>query len=108
MVSRPCQCSLAAARAIDGGGSFAQIRQWGRGVELRLLRLHLRLGLWDLLLGAAVVVGFGVVQWGGHGLLVLVGLERGGAEGLVGVLVRGACLHGGDGRLALIDAVVDV
>ncbi len=59
VVSRPCQCSLAAARAIDGGGSFAQIRQWGRGVELRLLRLHLRLGLWDLLLGAAVVVGFG-------------------------------------------------
>jgi len=87
-------------------------------VVLRLLYLHRRLsGLhllhWHLLLLAALVVAFLVVHWGGYGLglrycglLVLVGFEGRGAEGLVGVLVCGACLHGGDGGLALVDAVV--
>ncbi len=67
----------------------------------------------DLLL-AAVVVYLLLVHQRGR-LLVLVGFEGRGAEGLVrvlvwavGVLVRGACLHGRDGGLALVYTAVEV
>jgi hypothetical protein len=85
------------------------------------LRLHLLLCVGHLLLRghlllAAVVVYLLLVhQRGGLLLLMLIGFEGRGAEGLVGVLVwavgvlvRGACLHGRDGGLALVYTVVEV
>lgn len=120
MEFRPRHCALAADGAVDGGRRAVEVLEGVGGLVLRLLGLGLGLVGLDLLHGylllAAVVVAFWVVHWGGHGLLlglrycgllVLVGFEGRGAEGLVGVLVCGACLHGGDGGLALVDAVIE-
>lgn len=117
MVLCPRHRTLLAYRTIHRRGRAIEVLQWVCGLVRRVLLLHWRLAGLHLLhrhlLLATVIIALGMSQrrrahrlWllRHDGLLVLVSVERGGAEGLVGVLICGACLHGRDGRVALVDA----